>query len=242
MKVIDALLDILLLRSLRRRLREWHRTFTFNRAMRVFVAQPDRVFDTDDPLLDRLLYGWGNISYSAEHEFLRASLRSVQQASDWVLECGSGLSTVLAGALAQKHGVRVWTLEHHPFWAERVRSALREHKIDTVRMDVTPLRRYADFDWYDPSFDAMPEQFSAVLCDGPPGDTRGGRHGFLPVMRARLAPECVILVDDADRQAERDIAGAWAAELGTKMQVKGERKPYIDLRMPIAVRDVVNQA
>jgi hypothetical protein len=43
------------------------------------------------------------------------------------------------------------------------------------------------------------------VCDGPKGTTRGGRYGLAPVMKDRLAPGCIVLLDDTSREAERAI-------------------------------------
>ena len=200
--------------------------------MRSFLANPDVAFDPASDILDRLIYGWGNKAYSTEHEFLRAALKSVRDAKGPVLECGSGLSTLLVGAVAAQSGNLVWSLEDHPFWAGRVRQALDEFGIDAVRVDVAPLKRYGDYDWYDPSTDMMPDAFDLVLCDGPPGHTHGGRYGCLPVMRSRLASGCMIIVDDADRDAERQMVEQWSAELGVDFACHGEHKPYFEISIP----------
>lgn len=223
--------DILLLRGARRGARAWHRRFVFDRAMRQFIERPERAFDADSDILDRLIYGWGNHNYSAWQEFLIAALRETQAARGPVLECGSGLSTLLVGVVAARNGNTVWSLEHHPGWAECVDKALRTYAIEAVRVDVEALKDYGEFHWYQPSFEAMPPAFDLVLCDGPPGKTPGGRYGFLPVMRPRLAAGCCIIVDDAEREQERTIAGRWARELGVTYRMLGRDKPYIEIRV-----------
>ena len=50
----------------------------------------------------------------------------------------------------------------------------------------------------------------------------GGRYGLVPVMRERFAPGCVILLDDAQRTAERMIAERWARELGASLALEGD--------------------
>jgi hypothetical protein len=232
MKLIESLKSLLLLSGLRERVRAWHRQHVFNRAIKQFARNPAAVFDSGNDLLNRLIYGWGNPAYGSEHEYLVASLRSTQAAEGPVLECGSGLSTLLTGIVAAQSGNIIWSLEHHPFWAKRVRKALDDHGIASVRLDVNPLKSYGEFDWYDPAIDEMPSNFAVLLCDGPPGNTHGGRYGCLPVMRSRLAAGCTIIIDDAERDAEREMASRWAEELGTDFQQCGSVKPYFELRAP----------
>lgn len=75
----------------------------------------------------------------------------------------------------------------------------------------------------------MPDRFTLVICDGPPGSIRGGRYGLVPIMKERLKPGCVILLDDAAREQEQTIAGKWEAELGASSEILGSKKPYIRL-------------
>jgi hypothetical protein len=75
----------------------------------------------------------------------------------------------------------------------------------------------------------MPGVFDLVICDGPPGTTKGGRYGLVPIMRERLKPGCAILLDDAGREQERAIADRWKTELGASFEICGSSKPYIKM-------------
>src|SRR5439155_1312914 len=59
-----------------------------------------------------------------------------------VLECGSGLTALLLGALAARRGVEVWALEHEPEWRRRVAASLRDHKAGQVYLWFSPLSDY----------------------------------------------------------------------------------------------------
>lgn len=229
---IETAKGVLFMREPRRRLAQWRRERVFRAAMREFAANPEAALDPGSGVLNRLIDGWGNSAHVSKHEFLIAALQGARDARGPILECGSGLSTVLAGLMAQHHGNALYSLENLPFWAGHVRTVLDAHGIRSVELDVRPLKRYGDFDWYDPDFTSMPGRFKLVLCDGPHGQTHGGRYGLLPVMREWLAPGCTIILDDAEREAESEIAGRWARELGTDFHQRGREKPYIELRVP----------
>ena len=151
-----------------------------------------------------------------------------------ILECGSGLTTLILGAIAQKRRLTVWTLEHNEKWAQRVRRFLGRYGIRSVNILVCPLRDYDNYSWYDPPLEKLPRAFGLVVCDGPPHDTRGGRYGLLPVMGDRLPAGTTILLDDAGRAPERKIAERWAEELGTPVTTFGEKKRgrYITITIP----------
>ncbi len=220
-------------RARRSRLFEPHRRFVFRRAMTAFLADPERCADPECGVLGELVYGWGNPGWSALHEFLAAAVRHALVSRGPILECGSGLSTLMIGAIASERGIAHCALEHQPRWAARVRRSLALYGIAANVLDC-PLRSYGEFSWYDPPPDAMPKAFSLVVCDGPPGATHGGRYGLVPVLRHRFASSCVILLDDAGRQDERDIARRWAAKLGASLSTAGSDKPYAILSVGAA--------
>lgn len=195
--------------------------------MRRFLRAPEACARVGNPVLLDLIYGWGNEEWSALDEYLVACLAHAQKADGPILECGSGLSTILVGVIAQRRGLQHWALEHTPAWADKVRNALKHYRIDAVLLCLTRLKEYGEFCWYDAPLSSMPERFALVICDGPPGGTRGGRYGLVPVMRERLAPGCVVLLDDARREQERAIARRWEAELNSDCEVLGRAKPYI---------------
>jgi len=207
-------------------LRRQHRAFVFRQAMRRFVADPQLALDPRAGVLSALIYGWGNESWSAREEYLAACLQHALKCQGPILECGSGLTTLLVGAIAQRSGNSLWSLEHHPEWRERVGACLEEYAIEAARICQAPLRDYGDFSWYDAPLDTLPRKVSLVICDGPPADTPGGRYGLVPVMAERLQPGCVVLLDDAARTHEHAIAIRWARELDRQYEMLGVEKPY----------------
>lgn len=195
--------------------------------MRRFLANPAACARPGCRVLSDLVYGWGNDGWSALDEYLAGCVAHASTTSGPILECGSGLSTILVGVMAKRRGLRHWALEHAPEWAKRVQRCLRRYKLDSVVLSSEPLRDYGTFRWYDPPLESMPRNFSLVVCDGPPAGTRGGRSGLVPIMRERFAPGCVILLDDACREQESAIARQWAVELNASYGVRGGVKPYI---------------
>jgi hypothetical protein len=205
--------------------------FRLDAAMRRFAADPEASLTAGNGLLGELIEGWGNSGWSAQQDYLRACLEAALTTSGPILECGSGLSTLLLGAVARQRGCEHWALEHMEPWAAKIEKCVARHDLRATRICVAPLRRYAGFDWYDPPLASMQRAFSLVVCDGPPAHTRGGRYGLLPVMRNHLAPGCVILLDDAEREHERAIAWRWQAEAGASHEVVQGAKPFIRLVM-----------
>ena len=93
------------------------------------------------------------------------------------------------------------------------------------------LKNYSDYSWYDPPLDLMPDNFALIIYDGPPGDGRGGRYGLAPILAKRLKPGCVILLDDAAREQETEIAVRWSVELCARYETVWVRKPFIRMTL-----------
>lgn len=211
-----------------------HRSWSFHTGLKSYLKDPDLATQPDSPLLRKLVYGWGNEGHSALGEFLAASIDRALTSNGPILECGSGLSTLLVGAAAQRSGHRMWSLESSEIWGERVRAALSRYGIAGVSVCVEPLKSYGEFDWYNPPVDEFPSQFALILCDGPTAETRGGRYGLVPVMRKWISDDTVVLLDDAQRIEEQQIAERWSKELGWPAKVCGNHKPYIELKSSAA--------
>ena len=166
----------------------------------------------DRQQLSALAAGWSNEGYAANVDYLAAVARSVIDTRGPVLECGSGATTILLGILGGRRTLEVWSLEHSTEWQERVVDVLNSNGISGVHVCKAPLMEYGEFVWYDPPLAQMPEQFSLVICDGPPGTTKGGRYGLLPVMNTRMPPGSTILLDDAGRPGELELIRRWEHE------------------------------
>ena len=206
------------------------RGFVFQRAMKRFLRDPEACTHPENPIILDLIYGWGNTYWSGLGEYLTGCIGHALTSRGPILECGSGLSTLLVGAVAKQRGYTHWVLEHMPEWAMEVQRYLEKYYIDSVVLCSKPLKDYGDYCWYEPPLQSMPDSFSLVICDGPPGSsTKGGRYGLVPVMRERLKPGCIILLDDAAREQESAIARRWETELGASSKFLGAIKPYIEM-------------
>jgi hypothetical protein len=181
--------------------------------------------DVDQRLLERLTFGWGN-RYSAHTEYMAAYLRYASRSKGPVLECGSGLSTLLLGVVAAHHGNQVLSLEHDLTWGDRVQKLLQRWQIKSVELNIDKLQRYWGFDWYRIPDVQLPQKFSLVVCDGPPGETFGGRYGLIPMMAKYLGPNTTILLDDYERTGEQTIVENWQKQIPCHVEAHGDKRKY----------------
>jgi hypothetical protein len=166
----------------------------------------------DSQMLIDLQTGWDNDGFAARTDYLKEVFQRATTVSGPILECGSGLTTILLGLVAGRRGIKTFSLEHHAEWRTRVTKVLAQFQIENVQVCLAPLRDYDGFSWYDPPFADLPVEFELVICDGPPGETRGGRYGLWPVFAERLSKSCVILLDDTQRSGEAEVLRRWAAD------------------------------
>jgi hypothetical protein len=200
------------IREVRDRAMAYFRERRFCRVLSAISCLPPNGFPSPQQL-QRLWMNWGNLSYSGHPEYLEEMIRRASTSVDPVLECGSGLTTILLGLFAGRRGVKVWTLEHDPEWHRRMVLALRRYGIEGIELTLAPLRSYGEFVWYDAPVDRMPKQFGLVVCDGPPQKTtKGDRYGLVPVMRENLKAGSVILFDDVKTEGPDPIISRWIQE------------------------------
>jgi hypothetical protein len=141
-------------------------------------------------------------------------------------------TTVVLVTAAWTTGRPSVALEEDARWPARLGSAVPKQARSWLDCKVLPLISYGDFDWYDVGTVHLPETVGLVVCDGPRGRTRGGRYGLGPVMKDRLAPGCVVLIDDTHRTEEREILNRWCTELPAHVIEAGEKFSAIKIGNP----------
>lgn len=180
---------------------------------RIAPALPDR------RLAERLIRSWHNPA-AAEPDYLLAVVEHARAARLPVLECGSGLTTVVLAVYSPQP---VLSLESDAGWHRRIVADLRRSRLDSSGVRLAPLADYDGFTWYGSLPDDLPAQFGLVVCDGPPVRGRpGGRVGLLPVLGDRLSPSATVLVDSDMRGAEATALAVWRDQFGVEeIEIRG---------------------
>lgn len=212
-----ALLKKVLPNSLKEKIKSINRQRQLGVAMRRLTTARENGTLNPDVLLG-LERAWGEDGYRAVGGYLEEVARFAAEARGPVLEIGSGLTTLILGALAGRRGLPVWTLEHHPDYFRYTNEIVKRLDLPNVHLTFAPLRDYGEFSWYDPPLDALPRDFGLVIADGPPGDVKGGRFGLLPILRSHFAPGVIVLLDDAEREREKAVLEKWEREYGLSPQ------------------------
>ncbi len=153
--------------------------------------------------------------WAGSPDFLLAVAEDIRRnAPDTVLECSSGVSTVVvARALQQRGRGHVWSLEHDERFAHKTRQWLAERGLqDWATVLHAPLRADGGgTPWYDDRVlpaDLPPVQL--LLVDGPPESTAPlAREPAFQRLRQRLAGGARIFVDDGGRPDETAMVRHW---------------------------------
>lgn len=179
-------------------------------------AQETRALINVRPLTGRLpldLGGWAADPVFAD-ELMRTLCR---RRPAQVVECGSGWTTVLvACCLEELDAGRIVALEHKERFARRTRELVAACGCaNRAEVRLAPLSsQNVDGDdrvWYDASVvQSIAGPIDLLLVDGPPGSlAQEVRFPAVPLLRGRLANDCLVLLDDGYRGDEARIARAW---------------------------------
>ncbi|PEN12324.1 hypothetical protein CRI94_14985 [Longibacter salinarum] len=148
-----------------------------------------------------------------------------------VLEVGSGSSTVVMSyVMEQLDRGRVISLDHSAEYTEMTRSQIEKHglshRVDVIHAPLVDTEIGGEvWPWYDVGDVDLPP-IDVLFVDGPPQSTRSlARYPAVPVLRDNLSGNAVIVLDDAYRPDESEIADRWASELETGPP-EIEKSPY----------------
>lgn len=183
---------------------------------------------------------WGNEAWSADLRYLEEATARVARCTVPILECGTGLTTLLACAVAERNRVPVYSLEQDRQWANVVERALERHRL-VVHVSYAPLVRYGNFVWYDLTGIDLPRRFGLVLCDGPAVLEPWSREiqlqwrvGVLPVLAAKGITTDEVLLDDADEPRAPRLMEHWRREFGCEEHIIATSDGDIAVMRPTA--------
>ena len=142
-----------------------------------------------------------------------------------ILECGSGLSTLIVASLIRRGGQSVFvSLEHDYVCYKKTKRLLTMHGLtEYANVCFAPLKAF-DIDhetwkWYDyECFITNP--IDLLVVDGPPQRIQPmARYPVLPLLRQQFSDDAVLILDDGNRPDEKRCVERWELEFGVKSQL-----------------------
>ena len=132
-----------------------------------------------------------------------------------VIECGSGISTIVLARCLQMNGAgHVFSMEHMPEFANTTREQLSVQGLfEWATVLDAPLVTHSaqdqTFQWYR-SADLPEGPIDLLIVDGPPARTGASpRYPAGPMLFHRLSSNGTIVVDDARRPEEQAVIERW---------------------------------
>jgi predicted O-methyltransferase YrrM len=132
-----------------------------------------------------------------------------------IVECSSGLTTLMLARACQIAGQgRVFSLENGPEYAQNCRDYIERYGLESIASVIdAPLVDTVvggnTFQWYSVD-DLSPLKIDMLVIDGPPGFIqKHSRYPALPMLMDRLADNCVVFLDDAGRDEEKELVAMW---------------------------------
>ncbi|MFB9069922.1 class I SAM-dependent methyltransferase [Citricoccus parietis] len=128
---------------------------------------------------------------------------------------GSGASTSWMGEFVRRHGGKIVSVDHLEEYAAQTRHEVEARGLgDTVEVRLSPLQpvdiKDQTFQWYGLEAFHDLRDIDLLVVDGPPKSTgENARFPALPVLLDRLAPGCLVVMDDFNRPDERAIVEGW---------------------------------
>jgi hypothetical protein len=162
----------------------------------------------------------------------------VHGARTQIVECGSGVSTVLlARLLRERQAGRLVALEHDRRWGRLVEDLLRRESLDTIaRVLHAPLQ--GEPPWYAPAgLREVPDGVDLLIVDGPPACEPGHgtrRQPALPRFDERLVAGATVILDDLNRAGERQVIATWEASTDWRFTVDENAGVAVGRRRPVS--------
>jgi hypothetical protein len=135
----------------------------------------------------------------------------------YILELGSGVSTIVMAYAIEKAGTgRLISIDHDEQYAQKTRDELKRHRLEKYASVVhAPLietiSNGTSQPWYDLSGLNGLANIDLLIVDGPPRQTCvDARLPAFEQLSGRLAPGCVVVIDDSDRLDEKNSLMAWS--------------------------------
>ena len=130
-----------------------------------------------------------------------------------VLDLGSGMSTLVLAKSAPQ--AEIISIDNSAEYAGKTKRLLAAHGVTNVDVRIAPLTPHVSgVEWYDLTQFRDVTNIDLLFIDGPPGSRNPkARHPAIAECASKLSPRAIIVIDDAGRDGEKDMAHEFAKAL-----------------------------
>ena len=153
-------------------------------------------------------------SWAASPDVLLTLLELAQSSQPArILDLGSGISTLVLAKSAPQ--ASIISIDNSEEFAGKTRKLLATHGVSNVDLRIAPLTPHiSGVDWYDLAKLGDISNIDLLFVDGPPGSKNPkARHPAIAECVAKLNPRAIVVIDDAGRDGEKDMAHEFAKAL-----------------------------
>ena len=151
-----------------------------------------------ESLAVRLIAGWGGRDRSVTPALVVQCYEVARRATGTLLECGSGVTTVVMALGATGRPASVISLEQDPQRRKQAMKALGQLELRNAEVRDVPLRSYGDFEWYDLNERSLRRPIAAVICHGPTERAPPGEQ-VREALGDALPADCPVITDAENR-------------------------------------------
>lgn len=135
---------------------------------------------------------------------------------NYVVELGSGVSSIVIGlALDKFNKGKLISIDHEFEFAQKTKKFIEINKLkEIVEVKYCPLSKYKyeelNWDWYNLSNVNFEQKIDLLVVDGPPRNIQNkSRFPALTNLIDKLSPQATIVLDDANRDNEKEVVKEW---------------------------------
>lgn len=169
----------------------------------LFAESMQKIIDGDvsEEVFNNLWRGYGN-PFAAGAPMCKQLYEEVPKVQGDILECGSGLTTLVMAAAVQRTGQTIHTLEHDYEWFRRMRGMIQQYAMRPVKLYYVPIEEHkldgVTIPWYEIR-EELPKEFGLVVVDGPQRSI--SRKGLFELIGDRIE-KADWYVDDVDDKSQ----------------------------------------
>lgn len=148
----------------------------------------------------------------------------VHESPKYIIEFGSGVSTIVLGAAMKKFSQgKIESFDHDEVFTKKTIRLLEVNNLqDIANTNYSPLMLYnmdeGNWNWYNKlQIDKIEPEIDLIVVDGPPNFIQEkSRFLALPILFDKLSNKSIIVLDDANRESEKEVVKDWIRFLEKK--------------------------